>query len=128
MNEDIFPCYPTAFVIARDVTIKITKSSDSTSTKMSSASSEASKSKGFFVFNAGNGNSSSSSDSSTSTMSDDKTITMRFANPQIIGICQHYLPKDESTAYPATESGDDTIIAFVNAYKELIDQKLKEEA
>lgn len=128
MDEDIFPCYPTAFVIARDVTIKITTTSSTTSTKMSSASSEASKSKGFFVFNAGNGNSSSSSDSSTSTMSDDTSITMRFANPQIIGICQHYLPKDESTAYPATESGDDTIIAFVNAYKELIDQKLKEEA
>ena len=61
-------------------------------------------------------------------MSDDKSITMRFSTPQIIGICQHYLPKDQSVKYPSNDSGNDTIIAFVNAYKELIDAKIKAQA
>ena len=128
LDSDVFPCYPTALIIARDVTIKITKTSSSSSSSVTSASTEASKSRGFFVFNAGNSSSSSSKDTETSTMSDDKSITMRFSTPQIIGICQHYLPKDQSVKYPSNDSGNDTIIAFVNAYKELIDAKIKAQA
>lgn len=128
LDSDVFPCYPTALIIARDVTIKITRTSSSSSSSVTSASTEASKSRGFFVFNAGNSSSSSSKDSETSTMSDDKSITMRFSTPQIIGICQHYLPKDQSVKYPSNDSGNDTIIAFVNAYKELIDAKIKAQA
>ena len=127
MSGDIFPCYPTAFVIARDVTVKVTRMGSSEHTNTSSESSEVSKSRGFFVFNAGDGSKSSTENSSTSVTSDDSSITMKFAAPQIIGICQHYLPKDESAEYPPNESGYNTIIAFVNAYKDLIDRKTKEE-
>ena len=121
--QNILPCYPTALVIARDVTIKITNTSSRASSYARSISSETSSSSSFFVFHSGDGTKTESTYNTSSSRFDGNTLTMKFATPQVIGVYLHAIAKDESTQYPTTLDNDDlsTITRFVDSYKDVLD-------
>lgn len=124
LSHDIFPCYPTAMVIARDVTIKLTNTSSQDKSTMYSATSEMSKSKAFFVYNAGDGSKSSTSSGKSKSSSDSRAITVRFDTPQVIGFYLQIVPNDESTKYPVElEVEDSTITKFIEKYQSVIEKR-----
>lgn len=129
LSHDVFPCYPTSMIVARDVTIKITTTMSSDSSTMYSATSDASNSKAFFVYNAGNGSHSHTSSGRANSKSNNRAITMRFTTPQIIGYFLQIVPEDKSAYYPtgsATRNEND-IVAFVQAYEKVIKERLDSE-
>ena len=134
LNECVFPCFPTAMVIARDVTIQLTTSSKMDAATASEISSECSSSKTFLVFNAGDSSSSHTSSAKSLTGDDSYTITMRFTTPQVIGFYQQIVPEDECAPYPkdssnsgASEEKEDNIVKFLQAYEEVIDGRLQKD-
>jgi len=129
LSHDVFPCYPTSMIVARDVTIKITTTMSSDSSSMYSATTDVASSKAFFVYNAGNGSHSHTSSGKANSKSDSRAITMRFTTPQIIGYFLQIVPEDKSAYYPtgsATRNEND-IVAFVQAYEKVIKERLDSE-
>ena len=126
MADCVFPCYPTAMLIARDVTIKITNESSFSSSDLRDTYSQWGSSSSFVFYNSGSGGSKSSSESSCSSYYDGRTITMKFASPQAIGFYLEAVPYDASDVYPRTFDDDaakdiKTITQFVETYKEILD-------
>ena len=121
--DNILPCYPTALVIARDVTIKITNSSSEGQSFASTYSSETSSSSSFFVFHSGDGTKTESTYNTSSSRFDGNTLTMKFATPQVIGVYLHAIAEDKSTSYPTNLDNEDlsTITRFVDSYKDILD-------
>jgi hypothetical protein len=129
LSHDVFPCYPTSMIIARDVTIKVTTTSSSDQSRMSSATRDVSNSKAFFVFNAGNGSHAHSSSGKAKSKSNSRAVTIRFNTPQIIGYFLQIVPKDKSTEYPSDniQKDENDIVAFVQAYEKVIKERLDAE-
>ena len=129
LSHDVFPCYPTAMVIARDVTIKLTTSSNSDYSKLDESTDEVSKSKAFFVYNAGDGSRTHTSNGKCKTKSNSRAITIRFTTPQVIGFYQQIVPKDVSTEYPKDKAVNDenSIVKFIEAYEDVIKRRLDAE-
>ena len=125
LSHDVFPCYPTSMIVARDVTIKITTTLSSDNSTMYSATKDAASSKAFFVYNAGNGSHSHTSSGKANSKSDNRAITMRFTTPQIIGYFLQIVPKDKSTQYPSDniQKNENDIVAFVQAYEKVIKER-----
>ena len=126
----IFPCFPTALVIARDVSIRLTLATNSSFAQQSEFSSECSSAGTFFVFNSGDGSSSHVSSGVSKTNSSDRAITLRFTTPQIIGFYQQIVPEDKSALYPSDsgstdpdKSVEDTIVKFIKAYEKVIEER-----
>jgi len=134
LNECVFPCFPTAMVIARDVTIQLTSADSMDESKASQISSECSSSKTFFVFNAGDSSSSHATSAKSLTKNDSYTVTMRFTTPQVIGFYQQIVPKDECLPYPKdiansedSKEKEDSIVKFLKAYEKVIDGRLQKD-
>jgi hypothetical protein len=129
LSHDVFPCYPTAMVIARDVTIKLTTTSNSDYSKLDEATDEVSKSKAFFVYNAGDGSRTHTSNAKCKTKSNSRAITIRFTTPQVIGFYQQIVPKDVSTPYPKDNAvnEENSIVKFIEAYEDVIKRRLDAE-
>ena len=129
LSHDVFPCYPTAMVIARDVTIKLTTTSNSDYSKLDEATDEVSKSKAFFVYNAGDGSRTHTSNAKCKTKSNSRAITIRFTTPQVIGFYQQIVPKDVSTPYPKDKAvnEENSIVKFIEAYEDVIKRRLDAE-
>ena len=127
--HDIFPCYPTAMIIARDVTIKITTHNSEETTSIKKITKEASSSKTFFVFNAGDNSRSYTSSGKSKSENDGRSITIRFTTPQIIGFYLQIIPKDVSQPYPKDTSinNENCIVKFIQAYENVIKKRLETE-
>ncbi len=97
MNESIFSCFPSAFVIARDVTIRFSQASTMNSSFASSVEDHSSRGGGFFIFGGSSSSASSSSESNSVATSTSNSVTVRFKNPQIIGYYLEAIPADKST-------------------------------
>ncbi len=130
MADCVFPCFPTAFVVARDVTVKLTTTQEISEEHAAAMEQHASKGGGFLFFSASKSSSSSSSSSSAHVSSNSKSTTIRFTDPQVLGYYIEATPSDNSTAIDDTsKSGDGeyvTIIDFVKKCKELLLQHRKE--
>jgi cell division septum initiation protein DivIVA len=127
MNQCIFPCFPTAFVIARDITIKLISAESMSSDYASSIESHASSGGGFLCFGGHSSSSSSSSSSAASARSDGKSVTIRFADPQVIGYYLETTPPDKSVyiddvSAQEQRAGYVTIIDFVHKCKDMLDE------
>lgn len=126
LKDWIFPAYPVAFVIAKDVTIRVDKSKSDSNVIASAIEEHVSRGGGFFGFHSSSGSSSSSSSEKSSVQSDSESVTVRFAEPQIIGYYLQVVPEDNSTsiAVKGNESQYTTysgsIIDFVNKIKDVM--------
>lgn len=121
----IFPCFPVAMVIARDITIKMISSSSVSSEFSRSVEEHASSGGGFLFFSGSKSSSSSSSSSGVHSSSTGNTVTLKFDTPQIIGYYLEATAADKST-YLDDVSGDDkagyvTISRFVEDYKKMLE-------
>ncbi|MCF0222988.1 MAG: hypothetical protein HUK20_01845, partial [Fibrobacter sp.] len=117
-NDSIFPCYPVAMLIARDVSINIKTSSSTNSTDIRTAEEETANSSSFLVFHKNNGNSSSSSKSKCSTSFSEDGLNIRIADPQVIGFYLQATPKDNSQ--PAGATSMSSMEGFIDSYKEML--------
>lgn len=123
MSKCIFPAYPTAFVVARDVTVKLTTSQSISSATSSAMEEHASSGGGFLFFSARKSSSSSSSSSSAHVQSSGNSVTIRFTDPQVLGYYMEATSADNSTYIDNNTSDDQrigyvTIMEFVDKCKE----------
>lgn len=130
MSKCIFPAFPTAFVVARDVTVKITTSENISSATSSAMEEHASKGGGFLFFSARKSSSSSSSSSSAHVSAKGKSVSIRFTDPQVLGYYMEATAADTST-YIDNNTADDekigyvTIMDFVDTCKSLLSQSIE---
>lgn len=126
MNKGyIFPCYPVAMLIARDISIQVSSESQSFSSFASNSEEHASHGGGFLLFSGSKSSSSSSSTSSVHTKSSEKSVTIKFTTPQIIGYYLQATPADKSVILDDISSSEAaagfvTIAKFVEDYKALL--------
>lgn len=121
----IFPCYPTAFVIAKDISIKISFGESASSSIKTAVEEHASTGGGFLCF-SGRKSSSSSDETSTSvSSSSNNEITIKIPGSQIIGYYLQITPYDESTPLSSdTEDINTSITEFVKHCKEVLNDKM----
>ncbi len=130
MYKCIFPAYPTAFVVARDVTIKLTTSQAILSATSAAMEEHASSGGGFLFFSARKSSSSLSSSSSAHVQSSGNSVTIRFTDPQVLGYYMEATAPDKSTYIDNNTSADSrigyiTIMEFVDKCKAAFAQNIE---
>lgn len=129
MASTIFPCYPVAIIVARDISIKLVSSSSISSEFSESVENHASTGGGFLFFSGSSSSSSSSSSTGVHASSTDNTVTLKFDTPQILGYYLEATPPDKSSYLDDIsedeKSGYVTISEFVNAYKKILEDMKK---
>jgi DNA-binding transcriptional MerR regulator len=124
MNDCIFSCYPTAFVIAKDVTIKFVDQKAISTAFAQSVEEHSSKGGGFFIFGGSSSSSSSSSASASTATSSANSVTVRFTAPQILGYYLEAVAPDKSTPISNTNNSDAdyiSIFEFIETFKKMLD-------
>jgi hypothetical protein len=127
MNQQniAFPCYPTAMVIARDITIKVSSENNLSTSFASSVESHASSGGGFLFFSGSSSSSSSSKNSGAHAESHSNSVTVKFDTPQILGYYLECIAPDMSEFLDSTNmenniTGYVSVSEFIRTYKELI--------
>lgn len=115
----MFPSYPAAFVIAKEITIRVKISQEEISENISYVESQNSTSGGFFGFSASSaGNSKNCSESSYVGVRNN-VIYIRIPGPQILGWFQQLVPLDVSEKYMPMEGNPyETVLKKLNLSKE----------
>lgn len=126
-NNGVFPCYPVAFVVARDISIKIVSNSSLSTEFADSMEKHASTGGGFLFFSGSTSTSSSSSESAAHFSSTSNSITLKFSTPQIIGYYMQATAADKSTyldniSRDADQAGYVTISEFAEKYRTIIEE------
>jgi hypothetical protein len=131
INDTIFPCFPVAFIVARDITIKVSVSQSGMEAFAKLCEEHSGAGGGFLFFNGSSAQSSSSSQSSTSVETHEDSLTIRFTDPQIIGYYLHFTANDESRQIPmkshamqleevADDENETSFLDFVQKLQEII--------
>lgn len=112
------PAFPVAFVIAKDITIKVRKSAMSSAAAKSVVESASASSGGFLCFSVSNSSSSKSSSESAMHGSHGEYYYIRIPGPQILGYFLQMVPKDNAERYvPTTDpSGKNPILEALKLY------------
>lgn len=126
LNDCIFPCFPTAFVIAKDITIKFSSNSNFSSDSRSMIESHASKGGGFFCFQGSSSSSSSSNDEKTCANASAESVTIRIPGSQIIGYYMEITPEDRSSNLEDTSNSPIFITDFINQCKQMLNDMNKD--
>lgn len=121
MNDCIFPAYPVAFVIAKDVSIRFASESNISASFAQSIEDHASQGGGFLNFSGNSSKDSSSGSSAAVANSNANGVTVRFAAPQILGYYMQVTPTDKSVHINSTTDNDMSVIGFVSKFKEMIE-------
>ena len=126
----VFPCYPVAMVLARDISVKLTTESSMDSAFSDMVEQHASVGGGFLLFSGSSSSSSQKSSSGVHSIAKGKTITLKFDTPQIIGYYMEATPADKSTyidenTVAANIAGYVTIEQFVENYRHLLEEMNK---
>ncbi|WP_052356236.1 hypothetical protein [Bacteroides timonensis] len=126
----ILPCYPVAMLIARDISLQITSEDSSFSSFAHSTEEHASHGGGFLFFSGSKSSNSSFSTSGAHSEAREKSVTVKFDTPQIIGYYLQATPADKSVilddiSETEAAAGYVTIAKFVNDYKEML-EKMKQ--
>ena len=123
-KENLFPCYPTAFIIAKDITIHFESSNEKSQSLKTAIEEHAAGGGGFFGFSAKRATSSSSSSNKTHSTSDAKGITIKIPGSQILGYYLQIVPKDNSISMSNENAADVSIFEFVSRYKEVLNEEM----
>lgn len=122
MNASIFPCFPVAFVIAKDVTIRLTNENAMSSTVRSAMQEQVSRGGGIFCFRGSSSSSTESSSHESKVQNTSKGLTIKFPGAQILGWYLEKTPKDESSFFTSgQQSGDISIEDFITTCKQMMD-------
>lgn len=115
LNNAILPCFPVAFVVAKDVSIRFQASTSSLSAVKSVVDSRSASGGGFLCFSSSSSSASHSENSKTSSKTEGNVITINMPGPQILGWFMEFTPPDNST--PINDTDENTITHFVNELK-----------
>ena len=122
MNKCIFPCYPVAFIIAKDVTIQFYYSSGVSDSFAKSVEDHSSSGGGFFIFGGSRSSSSKSNESNSSATSTSSSVTVRFTSPQIIGYYLEATAADKSGKISDAATGEYiSIFEFVDTFQKMLE-------
>lgn len=124
MNDCVFSCYPTAFVVARDVTIKFTANQAISTAFAESVEDHSARGGGFFIFGGSSSSASSSSKSASTATSTANSVTVRFTAPQILGYYLEAIAPDKSTTISNSYDGNSdyiSIFEFIETFKKMLD-------
>lgn len=112
------PAFPVAFVVAKDITIKVKKSSMTSAAAKSVVESASASSGGFLCFSASSSSSSKSSSESVMHGSHGEYYYIRIPGPQILGYFLQMVPQDNADRYvPSTDpNGKNPIIDAFKLY------------
>lgn len=124
MNDCVFPCFPVAFIIARDVTIKFSSDQSMSSSFARSVEDHSSSGGGFFIFGGRSSSSSNSASSNSRATSSANSVTVRFTSPQILGYYLEATPADESkTLSEGNNANGDyiSILDFIKNFQSMLD-------
>lgn len=120
----VFPCYPVAMVIARDITVKLVSQSEISSDFSDTIEAHASAGGGFLFFSGSSSSTSSSSSTGVHAVSTGNTVTLKFDTPQIIGYYLEATAADKSSYLEDTAGSEQvgyvTISQFVEDYKKML--------
>ncbi len=122
MKECLFPCFPAAFVIAKDVTIRISNTTDVSNVAREAIREQVSKGGGIFCFRASSASSSSSDNTGAKVQNTSNAVTIKFPGPQILGYYLEKTPTDESKFFVSDTAAEDiSIEKFVMSCKQMMD-------
>ena len=111
----LLPSYPTAFVIAKDITIRVQVSYDEMEENKEYAQSQSSTSGGLFGFSASSASSSKNCSESSYVGARNNFIYIRIPGPQILGWFQQLVPTDASEKYePMKEVPYNDVLKLLN--------------
>jgi len=116
--KKMLPSYPIAFIIVKDVTIKVHVDIKDTETANTYMQNRSSSSGGFLCFSASSSGSSSRQSESFYSSSSSTGIEIKIPGPQILFWIMQKTPTDKSTVYPTTQS------ALSDKMLEVLQQKL----
>ena len=123
MDKCIFPCFPAAFVIAKDVTIRLSTDGTMNDTVRNVMHDQVAKGGGVFCFSGSSASSSSSESSSAKVQNTEKGLTIKFPGAQILGYYLEKTPPDESRYLTAEETQEDdiSIEEFIESCKQMME-------
>lgn len=105
LRHGVFPAFPVSFLVAKDVTIKISLSDVSSASDAHAQATSASGSGGIFCFSGGGASSSSSSTSTASSSVIGNEVIIKIPGPQILGWFVQFTHADESAPYREMPAG-----------------------
>lgn len=115
----ILPSFPTAFVIAKDITIRVKVSQNEIKENKGYAESQNSTLGGLFGFSAGSAGSSKDCSESSYVGERNNFIYIRIPGPQILGWFQQLVPLDISEKYePMEENPFEKVLLKLNEHPE----------
>jgi hypothetical protein len=114
MNQAILPCFPVAFVVAKDVSIRFQATSSSLAAVQSVVDQRSAVGGGFLCFSASSSSASHNNSSSLSSKTEGLVITINMLGPQILGWFLETTPVDESKVMTDTVETGDIDISVIN--------------
>lgn len=122
INRGMFPAYPVAVLLVKDVTIKISTSYDKTNALQSYSQSNSSQGGGFLCFSTSKEQSSSASSKSVNSYAMAGDYVFRVPAPQVAGVWLQITPDDNSQVLTMEEAEDIAkMLGFVNNLKSIAD-------
>lgn len=95
----ILPAFPVAMLIAKDITIKMSSSSNMEQDWNNASRSSSASSGGFMMFGGNSSNSSARSSSSSFSSASNKDVVIRIPGPHILGYINQLVAADKSGDY-----------------------------
>ncbi|KAF7303430.1 ZnMc domain-containing protein [Mycena indigotica] len=100
--KGLLPGFPTAFIIAKDIVVRITHSTTNTADNKANDAASSASSGGFLCFSYSKSSSSSSSSESASFQAYSNGYIVKIPGPQILGYIIQKTDPDAATIMPAT--------------------------
>jgi len=121
----IFPCFPTAMVIAKDVSITLEFSDEQSKEVQESFEHSVAKSGGFLCFKCGKAVPTSNSKTDISGKSKGFTVSIKMPGAQILGYFMEAVPADASGQLNDDKLNAYTSITeFANTYRSLLNEPM----
>jgi len=120
-NEGILPCFPVAFVVAKDVTLTFDAGESSLDSMHSIIDSKKSSGGGFLCFSSPSSSSKHSESQSMKSVSNSTTIHIAMPQPQILGWFIELTPEDKSTIISLNNSApkDQTEMSIIDFVRQI---------
>ncbi|NEO17885.1 MULTISPECIES: hypothetical protein [unclassified Moorena] len=120
-RKTLIPCFPSSFLVAKDITIRFKANENSLSAIHSMLDSKSSIGGGFLCFSASHSEASHSDDKRVSSSIKEKVVTINIRVPQIIGWFLQFAPEDQSKPISAdtSETNTKSIKEYVKTLAEL---------
>lgn len=98
-GQSLLPAFPVGYILAKDILIKISKSSSSSSIDTKALSEQASVAGGMLCFSFSHASSSSNESSHVHMEHRSDGMVMKIPGPQILGYVMQLTPRDQSRKY-----------------------------